>query len=704
MKAAASQQGFTLIQISILLIVAGIVMVNILPSARTALTANNATINKMNAILTSLRQYEAAYTALPCPADASQPTGSTNYGVAAANSGTTNNCSGGTPAANYTDTTNNIAIGMVPVRALGLSNDYALDAYGRDITYAVDTNATVCGWPTSTLTGQITVTDNGTNSSTIAALISHGADGHGAWLPLTGTTGTAVRLNAGSTDTDEHLVNAHGINGGGFPADYSTISSAVATEESTTATFVRKPVTTTFDDLVVYKSNLWTLNNLPASAPAISSVAGPSNGNYNTGQTLNFTVTYNTPVTVTTTGGTPYLSFSAIAGSIGTSNVAKATYQSGSGTVALVFSYTVTASDLAAGLTLASTVTLNGGTILSGNACAQTGFTAPSLTGVIVNERVYVSDTGGNRVEVFNASGTYLSQIGGCSSGGCSSSVANGAFGTNTSISIGVGGIAIDPYGNIWVDDTGNNRIEKFNSSGSWLSTVPSSGCSGSSPPACASSTTNGQFNLPTYIASDSSGNIYVSDQSNNRVEVFNNSGTYLMGIGAGYQGVGGSVGGTGTTSGKFNTPQGIRVDSSGNIWVVDSVNHRVQKFNSSGTWQQTVGSSGTGNGKFGSYPEGLAIDSSGNFWVGDNGNQRFEKFNSSGNYVSKFTAYNTNDIFIDPSGNLWVVSQGGFQVNEYNTSGSTLQSFGSSGTGSGQFSNAGGGNNSPSNLAVGFR
>src|ERR1035437_8086182 len=96
------RKGFTLIQISILLIVASLVLVNLLPSSRTNLNANNDSTARMNAILTALRGYEAKNAALPCPADASKPIGSTLYGVAAANPGTTFNCSGaGFPVANY---------------------------------------------------------------------------------------------------------------------------------------------------------------------------------------------------------------------------------------------------------------------------------------------------------------------------------------------------------------------------------------------------------------------------------------------------------------------------------------------------------------------------------------------------------------------------------------------------------------------------
>jgi len=372
--------GFALIQISILLVVASLVLVTILPSSQTNLTANNATTTKMNTILTALRKFQAANGWLPCPADASQPIGSTTYGVVAANSGATNNCSGGSPAANFVDAANHTAIGMVPARALGLSNDYTLDGYGRDITYAVDTAATSC-WASTSLPGNIVVAENWITNNTVAALVSHGADGHGAWMPRPGASGTAVRLNAGSTDVDQ-LLNAH-LTTGTFPT--STGSSQVTDSGGSTVTFVKKAPNATFDDLVVYRSPLWNINSLPVVSQ--TTVAPPANGSYSTGQTLTFTLTFSSAVTVNTSGGTPYLSLSAISGNMGTSNVAKAYYQSGSGTTVLTFSYTIISSDSAAtGLTMAPAITLNGGTIQNGGLCLP----VPNLSGVLVNASPWV--------------------------------------------------------------------------------------------------------------------------------------------------------------------------------------------------------------------------------------------------------------------------------------------------------------------------
>lgn len=529
------QRGFTLIQISLLLVVASLVLVAILPSTRTNLSANSATTVKLNAVLTALRAYESKNAALPCPADASQPILSTTYGVAAANAGTTSNCSGGTPAANYVDSTNHIAVGMVPVRALGLGNDAALDAYGRDITYAVDTNATSCF--SGALPGQITVTDNGTANNTIAVLVSHGADGHGAWIPMPGSSGTAVQLNTSSTDTNT-LLNAH-MNSSFTPTLPLT-------------NFVRAQPTSTFDDLVVYRSNLWTLNSAPlASAPLLPTVATVS-GSYYTGQTITFTVTYGGAVTVT---GTPELTLS-IPQNSGSAATRYASYASSSGS-AMTFTYTVQSTDYAptppSSVAMTSPILLNGGTISVGGAPGCLNFTPPSLTSILLNPPIlYVTDNNGQRVEAFTETGTFLSQIGCSGSSACSSGIANpnetafdatgniwvtstwvldhysrsGAFlGTMASGGNGNGkiyypvGIGVDPGGNVWVAEYGNNRVQKFSSSGTWLLSIPSSGCPDSSTPSCPASSANGAFNEPFGLAVDASGNVWVADTGRGRRE-----------------------------------------------------------------------------------------------------------------------------------------------------------------------------------------
>lgn len=655
--------GFTLIQISILLLAASLVLVATLPATHSTITNDAATTAKMNTVLSAMRQYETANASLPCPADASLPIASTNYGVAAANPGSTNNCTGSTPQANYVDTTNHIAIGMVPVKALGLANSYALDAFGQDITYAVDTNATTCF--SGALTGQIAVTDNGTLNSTIGALISHGFDGHGAWIPLPGSSGMATRRNANSSDTDEHLVNAHGSVGGGFPANYSTINSTVTSAENSSTTFVRKPPTSTFDDIVVYKNNLWTLNSAPiASVALLAAVSGPSNGGYSTGQTLTFTVTFGTMVYVT---GTPELQLS-IPQSGGGNATRYAVYSSSSGDVA-TFTYVVQSTDYApSGFSMSSPIVANGGSIHLGTATGPAGclyFTPPSLTGVLLNASfIYVTDLTYCHINKYNLSGSYLSQFGSCGTG-------NGKFSTYTGGSAyGPTDIAADANGNLWVTDFSNNRVEEFNSGGSWLGQIggTSAACTNcfcTGPSACptGNGTGNGAINEAGGARLDGNGYLWVLDEGNNRVEKYSTSGSYLTKFSTSTH-PGGSnelaidasnniwENNGSTTAAKWNNSASYvsslaavpgntkfnyqAFDSSGNIWFTDVGNYTVQKYNSSGSYITAFGSQGTGNGQFSSAVNSLAFDAGGNLWVVDQGGNRVEKFNSSGSYLGQ--------------------------------------------------------------------
>jgi NHL repeat len=612
------RQGFTLIQISILLVVASLVLVTVLPSTQAKLNNNNASITKMNAILTALRGYEATYGNLPCPADASMPISSTFYGVPIPGGQTTNCWAPTSPVANFIDFTNKVAIGMVPVRALGLSNDYALDAFGRDITYAVDTNATVLGWAASTLTGQIAVNDGGTNNTSVVALISHGPDGHGAWLPLTGSTGRAVRLNTGSTDTDQ-LVNAHVT-----AAFANTASSLLPTAESSTtySTAVKKLATGTFDDLVVYKSNLWNINKIPASVPQVTLFTPPANGTYCPGELLTFTLTYNEAVTVTTTGGTPYISVSAITGNIGSSNVAQAIYLSGSGTNTLTFGYLIASSDFApTGITVAPNIVMNNGTIMTGSAYSVTAIAPPPMTQVTIGTQqniLYIADTSNNVVRMVN-SGGIISTIAGNGTAGFS-----GDNGPATSAQLnGPTSVAVDSSGNVYIADIGNGRVRMVNSAGT-ITTFAGNGtncCFTGNGPLSAVT-----LNSATGVAVDSFGNVYIADTANDRIlKVVITTST--VSIVAGVSGSPGYSGDNGlATSALLNHPQSIAVDNANNLYIADTSNYVIRKVNTAGIITTVAGNGTAGfsgdNGPATSaelnYAMSVAVDISGNFYIAD--------------------------------------------------------------------------------------
>jgi DNA-binding beta-propeller fold protein YncE len=186
----------------------------------------------------------------------------------------------------------------------------------------------------------------------------------------------------------------------------------------------------------------------------------------------------------------------------------------------------------------------------------------------------------------------------------------------------------------------------------------------------------NGQFADPEGIAVDSSNNVYVVDYGNYRIEKFSSSGRYLTQWGSG-----------GSGNGQFSGPEGIAVDSGNNVYVADTLNDRVEKFTSNGNYLTQWGSSGRGNGQF-IGPFGIAVDSGNNVYVVDSGNSRIEKFDSSGNYQTQWGSYGANNgqfdrplsVAVDSSNNVYVADTYNDRVEKFSSSGNYLTQWGGNG------------------------
>jgi prepilin-type N-terminal cleavage/methylation domain-containing protein len=545
-RARTNQQGFTLVELSIVLFIIAVVTgmaissgVAVVSSARLS-----ATQQKMKAVDQALLAYRNANDRLPCPADLTEAPGTTNYGVEGANPGT---CTGGTPAANHSANGGNyiaVAEGAVPVTTLGLPNDFMYDGWGNHFRYAVNTNMTGLSAfaliPAPLVCGNIRVNDvNGTARSggvtggSIYALVSQGPNGHGAYSK------NGKVISTGSVNANE-LTNCH-CNSSGTLSTYSPtyVQADLSLDPSNSLD--------SFDDLVTYREYWQTQTD-----------------GYLLPTPMNFTLYVDDDLS-----GPVYVFH---ANGSYTQEPSFGTYgYTGGGTLGVPYGIAIDA---------------------SGN--------------IWLANRYWV--------EEFNNSGSYISQIGG-------SGYANGKL-------ISPWGVTFDATGNIWVTDGYNNRVQQFTSGGVWLQTIPSSGCGNVSPAGCTASATNGQFNSPTGIAIDSTGNIWVADNSNNRIEEFSSSGTYINSIGAGYNGISGAIGSTGLGSGQFSAPEGIAIDSSNNIWVADSGNNRVQELNSSGSFLNAlgsgyngvtgaIGSGSTGAGRF-NAPDSVAVAPGGVIFVTD--------------------------------------------------------------------------------------
>jgi PKD repeat protein len=235
------------------------------------------------------------------------------------------------------------------------------------------------------------------------------------------------------------------------------------------------------------------------------------------------------------------------------------------------------------------------------------------------NSNVYVASTFNNQIQVFDSSGTYITQWG-------SSGSADGTFTLPV-------GISVNNTGYVYVADRNNNRVQVFNSSGSYINQWGSSG------------TGDGQFGFPVGLAINSTGYVYVVDGSNNRIQVFDPSGAYIT-----------QWGSYGTGNGQFNDPYGIAIDSMDTVFVIEVQNSRVQKFDSSGAFITKWGSSGTGDGQF-SAPYGIEVDNSGLVYVADTHNGRIQVFDSFGTYITQWSSsFNRPvDLAVNKTGYVYV-------------------------------------------------
>ncbi len=222
-------------------------------------------------------------------------------------------------------------------------------------------------------------------------------------------------------------------------------------------------------------------------------------------------------------------------------------------------------------------------------------------------------------------------------------------------------GVVVDASGDVYVSDVGNNRIEKFDSNGNYLAQWGSTG------------TGNGQFNQPDGLAMDASGDVYVVDTGNSRIEKFDPNGAFLAKFGS-----------YGAGNGQFNRPYSVALDASGDIYVVDSGNNRIEKFDPSGNYLTQWGSSGSGNGQF-NVPSGIAVDASGNVYVTDTGNQRVEKFDSSGTYLTQWGFGVGYSVAVDGLGHVFVANYYGNSIQKFDSNGNLLGQFGTAGSGNGQ-------------------
>ncbi|HBX68688.1 MAG TPA: hypothetical protein DEH25_04725, partial [Chloroflexi bacterium] len=240
--------------------------------------------------------------------------------------------------------------------------------------------------------------------------------------------------------------------------------------------------------------------------------------------------------------------------------------------------------------------------------------------------------------------------------------------------------LATDPAGNLIVIEQAGNRLLKFDPAGTLLWSAGTPG---------VDAWDNEHFNFPFGVASDSAGKIYVAD--GNRVQIYTPDGDFEATLGNGY----------GSGDYDFAGTSGIAVGPSGNLYVADCNNQRVQVFDSNLTYMDTIGETGVAGDDEDHLrcPNGVEVDAAGNLYVADSWNCRVQKFDSNLDYAmtfgttgscsEQFSDVNPEDVAVDAAGRVYIAGWNQ-RVQVFDASGAYLTTIGGQwGTHTSQFKRA---------------
>ena len=248
--------------------------------------------------------------------------------------------------------------------------------------------------------------------------------------------------------------------------------------------------------------------------------------------------------------------------------------------------------------------------------------------GVAVDSKgnIFIPDGTNNRIRKVSTNGIISTVAGNVIQG------SNGDGSTAITAELNLpSGVAVDASGNLYIADAANSRIRKVTTNGI-ISTVAGNGNRSFSGD--GGSATSASLYLPNSVAVDTSGNIYIADTYNNRIRKVNNKGIINTIAGNGIAGFSGDYGQA--TSAELNNPTGILLDASGNLFIADANNNRIRKVISNGTINTVAGGGNYGDGGSATNaklnnPKGIALDASGNLFIADEANNIIHKIGSNG-------------------------------------------------------------------------
>ena len=308
----------------------------------------------------------------------------------------------------------------------------------------------------------------------------------------------------------------------------------------------------------------------------------------------------------------------------------------------------------------------------------------PTSVAVDNGGNVYIADYGNNRIRKVDVNHIITTVAGN------GFSAYNGDGGKANITSLNPSGIAVDFIGNLYISDFSNNRIRKVDTGGI-ITTIAGgfgNGFNGDGILAVSATLWN-----PKGVSLDSSGNLYIADQNNNRIRKVNTKGIITTIAGGGYNGFGD---GGKATSATLSQPTNVFVDSYGNVYISDITNYRLRKVNAKGIIT-TVAGNGTQNfrGDGGQAidasmnPISVSVDRQGNLYISDYNNNRIRKvdgingiittiagdsmigcYGGDGGKATLANLYTPSKTALDNKGNLYICDENNNRIRKVDTSG----------------------------------
>ncbi len=235
---------------------------------------------------------------------------------------------------------------------------------------------------------------------------------------------------------------------------------------------------------------------------------------------------------------------------------------------------------------------------------------------------VFIADTFNNRIRQIDSSGVITTIAG---TGQPWPESGDGGQGTSAAVNWPTG-IKLDGSGNLYIAEAGNMRVRKLSRNGV-ITTVVGNGIPGYSGD--SGSATNAQLSWPKDIAFDGQGNLYVADTANNAIRMVSPAGVITTIAGTGQSGFSGDGGAA--IAATMNLPSGLAVDGGGNLFIADTNNFRIRKITAAGLITTVAGNGIQGRSGDNSpaiaaqltSPTGLAFDQAGNLFIGDGASVR---------------------------------------------------------------------------------